>query len=124
MSPTCMSRLPVPKANTGMRQHEGSPMSRFRRPTLLIVGCGDIGLRVVRLLRGRFRLLALTSTRERFAELRDAGAVPVFGDLDDATSLTRLSSVADRVLHLAPPPSSGAIDTRTAHLLQALALGG
>jgi hypothetical protein len=27
--------------------------SVFQRPTLLIVGCGDVGMRVLRLLRGR-----------------------------------------------------------------------
>ncbi|MBL8351407.1 MAG: SDR family NAD(P)-dependent oxidoreductase, partial [Burkholderiaceae bacterium] len=35
--------------------HPVHPTSR--RPTLLVVGCGDIGLRVLRLLRGRYRLL-------------------------------------------------------------------
>ena len=34
------------------------PSRPQRRPTLLVVGCGDIGLRVLRLLRGRWRLLA------------------------------------------------------------------
>ncbi len=94
------------------------------RPSLLIVGCGDVGLRVLRLLRGRCRLLALTSTPARAAELRAAGAVPVIGNLDDPASLARLGALADRVLHLAPPPSQGRSDPRTAHLLQALARGG
>ena len=31
-----------------------------RRPTLLIVGCGDVGQRVLRLLHPRWRVLALT----------------------------------------------------------------
>ncbi|GCL61133.1 NAD-dependent epimerase/dehydratase family protein [Pseudaquabacterium pictum] len=95
-----------------------------RQPSLLVVGCGDVGLRVLRLLRGRWRLLALTSSPERQATLRAAGAVPVLGNLDDAASLARIGSLADRVLHLAPPPSHGRTDTRTAHLLQALARGG
>ena len=95
-----------------------------RRPSLLVVGCGDIGLRVLRLLRGRWRLLALTSSPERFAELRSAGAVPLLGNLDDAASLGRTGGLADAVLHLAPPPAQGAQDPRTAHLLQALARGG
>ena len=81
-------------------------------------------MRVLRLLRGRWRLLALTSSPERQAMLRAAGAVPVLGNLDDAASLARIGSLADRVLHLAPPPSHGRTDTRTAHLLQALARGG
>src|ERR1700754_3105658 len=61
--------------------------SRFKRPTLLIVGCGDIGMRVVRLLRGRWRILALTSNAARRAGLRAAGAVPLLGDLDVAATL-------------------------------------
>jgi nucleoside-diphosphate-sugar epimerase len=96
----------------------------FKRPRLLIVGCGDVGLRVLRLLRGRWRILALTSQAERAAALREAGAVPLVGDLDDAATLYRLAGLADAVLHLAPPPSQGAHDTRTAHLLHALAAKG
>jgi nucleoside-diphosphate-sugar epimerase len=96
----------------------------FRRPTLLIVGCGDVGLRVLRLLAGRYRLLALTSSAARAPALRAAGAVPLVGNLDDAASLQRLAGLADAVLHLAPPPGQGAMDTRTAALLQALARQG
>jgi nucleoside-diphosphate-sugar epimerase len=94
---------------------------RFRRPVLLIAGCGDVGLRVLPLVRGRWRVLALTSSPERMAALRAAGAQPVLANLDDAATLRRLAGVADAVLHLAPPPGSGAHDTRTRHLLQALA---
>ena len=96
----------------------------FKRPTLLIVGCGDVGLRVVKLLRGRYRLLALTSSPARVQALRDAGAVPLLGNLDDAATLARLAGLADNVLHLAPPPLHGATDPRTARLLQALARQG
>jgi nucleoside-diphosphate-sugar epimerase len=98
--------------------------SAFRKPTLLIVGCGDIGMRVLRLLRGRWRLLALTSSPARFAELRAAGAVPIVGDLDRPATLARLGRLADAVVHLAPPPGQGADDPRTAALVAALARGG
>jgi nucleoside-diphosphate-sugar epimerase len=98
--------------------------ARFKRPTLLIVGCGDIGMRVVRLLHGRWRILALTSNPARRAEIRAAGAVPLLGNLDAAPTLARLAGLADAVLHLAPPPSDGASDTRTANLLHALARKG
>jgi len=98
--------------------------ARLRRPTLLIVGCGDIGLRVASLLRGRWRLLALTSSVERCAVLRAAGVQPLLGDLDRPPTLARLAGLADAVLHLAPPPGSGAADPRTAQLLQALARKG
>ncbi|HEY0820554.1 MAG TPA: SDR family oxidoreductase [Rhizobacter sp.] len=96
----------------------------FRRPTLLIVGCGDVGLRVLRLLAGRYRLLVLTSSAARVPALRAAGAVPLVGNLDDAASLQRLAGLADAVLHLAPPQPEGAIDRRTQRLLQALARQG
>ncbi len=100
------------------------PWTRQRRPTLLIVGCGDVGLRVLRLLRGRHRLLALTSSASRCAELRAAGATPLLGNLDQSATLWRLAGLADLVLHLAPPPSGGDSDLRTAALLQTLARGG
>lgn len=96
----------------------------FRRPTLLIVGCGDVGQRVLRLLAGRYRLLVLTSSAARVPALRAAGAVPLVGNLDDPASLQRLAGLADAVLHLAPPPGQGTADTRTAALLQALARQG
>src|SRR5262245_58019107 len=95
-----------------------------RAPVLLIVGCGDVGLRVLRCLLPRWRVLALTSSPERVPSLRAAGAVPIVGDLDDRASLGRLGALADRVLHLAPPPARGERDTRTANLLHALARGG
>lgn len=100
------------------------PTFALRRPCLLIVGCGDIGLRVLRLVTPRWRVLALTSSPARLAELRAAGAVPLQGDLDDPATLGRLGGLADAVLHLAPPPSQGATDPRTRHLVQALARGG
>ena len=94
---------------------------RFARPTLLIVGCGDVGLRVAALLRDRWRLLALSSSPGRREALRAAGVVPLTGDLDRPETLARLAGLADAVLHLAPPASTGARDLRTARLIQALA---
>jgi nucleoside-diphosphate-sugar epimerase len=94
-----------------------------RRPTLLIVGCGDVGLRVLRELRRRgnpWRVLALTSQVSRVQELREAGALALIGNLDDPASLGRLGGLADAVLHLAPPPMQGQSDPRTLRLLQAL----
>ena len=88
---------------------------------LLIVGCGDIGLRVARLLRGRWRLLGLTRQPERCAELRRAGIEPLVGDLERPGTLGRLAGLADALLHLAPPPAHGDTDPGTEHLLRALA---
>lgn len=107
-----------------MLQTSPAPAVLRRRPRLLIVGCGDVGLRVVRLLVPRWKVLALTSQPGRVAELRAAGAVPLVANLDEPASLTRLAGLADAVLHLAPPPGQGGGDPRTAALLQALARRG
>ena len=88
---------------------------------LLIIGCGDVGLRVARLMRKRWRVLALSSSPARVEALRAAGIVPLLGDLDRPETLARLAGLADAVLHLAPPAACGAHDERTARLIQALA---
>ncbi|MEO7151528.1 MAG: NAD-dependent epimerase/dehydratase family protein [Burkholderiaceae bacterium] len=95
--------------------------ARFRRPVLLIVGCGDIGLRVARSIGNGWAVLGLTSSLGRVSELRAAGVRPVVGDLDRPETLARLGGLADAVLHLAPPPGEGDTDRRTRVLLQALA---
>lgn len=100
------------------------PLRHARRPTLLIVGCGDVGLRVLRLVQPAWRVLALTSSPERAPALRTAGALPLLGNLDAPATLGRLGGLADAVLHLAPPPLHGRTDPRTRALLQALARGG
>lgn len=80
--------------------------ARFRRERLLIVGCGDVGLRLARLQGPRVRLIALTSSPERASLLRDRGITPLVGDLDVPASLARLAGLATRVVHLAPPASA------------------
>ncbi|MEW6097945.1 MAG: NAD-dependent epimerase/dehydratase family protein [Pseudomonadota bacterium] len=101
----------------------------LRRSRLLIVGCGDVGQRVARLLgrrlhAGRLRVYALTSQVARREALRALGLVPLLGDLDEGASLHRLAGLAGRVLHLAPPSGEGEVDRRTQHLLQSLSRRG
>lgn len=104
----------------------GALPSRFRRARILIVGCGDVGLRVAGLLPSRVSVIALTSTPSRAPELRARGITPVIGNLDAAGTLVRLAGVADHVIHLAPPPSEAQEqwwrDRRTAALLRSLRL--
>ncbi|HOB66531.1 SDR family oxidoreductase [Ottowia sp.] len=99
----------------------GALPARFRRPRVLIVGCGDVGQRAARLLVPRVRVLALVRDAQQAPALRALGIVPLAGDLDDAASLRRLAGIATRVLHLAPPPTHGTADPRTGALLAALA---
>ncbi len=75
------------------------PMKR-----LLIAGYGDIAHRAAPLLGSRFELRILARANGM--------------DLDRPESLAALEPV-DAVLHCAPPPPSGAADTRTANLLMA-----
>jgi nucleoside-diphosphate-sugar epimerase len=112
----------------------GALPARFRRERLLIVGCGDVGQRVVRQLQAggtaapRLHVLALTSSPARVQGLRERGITPLVGNLDDGATLRRLSGVATRVMHLAPPPGEGAggqawwRDPRTVALARALRL--
>lgn len=105
--------------------------ARFRRMRLLIIGCGDIGQRVARILHKQSgttgqhgpRVLALTSSPDKRAFLKALGVQPLLGNLDNPRSLYRLRGVAQRILHLAPPPGQGTHDTRTATLLRVLAQG-
>lgn len=102
----------------------GALPARFRRERLLIVGCGDVGLRVAGLLKDRVRLLALTSSPERVAMLRQQGITPLQGNLDRPRTLARLAGLATRVVHLAPPRNDDQQqwwrDLRTVSVLRAL----
>ena len=102
----------------------GALPARFRRERLLIVGCGDVGMRLARAQGHAVRLLALTSSAARTGALRAAGITPLRGDLDDPASLARLAGLATRVVHLAPPPSEGVAqwwrDPRTLALARSL----
>jgi len=90
---------------------------------LLIIGCGDVALRMLPLVRGRYRIYALSHSPERYAQLRALGVTPIPGDLDRAASLAPLAGLATDVVHSAPPPQSGTRDMRTARLIAALAKG-
>ncbi len=68
-------------------------------------------------------MFALVRDPAKRAAIRELGAIPLPGDLDDRASLARLAGLADAVLHLAPPPNSGVRDTRTRNLLSALSHG-
>lgn len=96
-------------------------MQSFGKPRILIIGCGDIGLRVARRLTRSYRVFALTSSPNRFQELREVGATPILGNLDQSESLWRLSGLAQIVIHLAPPQNQGNRDCRTRNLIRILA---
>ena len=103
---------------------------------ILIAGCGDIALRVARILSPGARLYGLVRNPANFAKLREVDIVPLPGDLDDRHSLQRIAGLANTILHFAPPPAAertpsaptprhqtAMTDTRTRHLLAALSKG-
>lgn len=92
----------------------------MKKTTLLIIGCGDVALRVAPLLKTRYRILGLCRNPENSSKLRQHGIIPLTGDLDRPKTLNKLTGSAQLVLHLAPPANHGIRDTRTANLLAAL----
>ena len=108
------------------RSPRGALPARFRRERVLVVGCGDVGQRLLRDQRsmsGGPHWMALTSQPEKRAALRALGARPLVGNLDDARTLRRLAGLAHRIVHLAPPPGEGEQDPRTRNLLRSLRRG-
>ena len=100
---------------------------RIGRPRLLLIGCGDVGMRLLPLLAARFRVFAVTRGSEHDLEhaaaIRAAGAVPVLADLDQPASLARLRGLAPWVVHLAPPRPEGMLDVRTRNVTAILPAG-
>lgn len=92
---------------------------------LLVIGCGDVARRALPLLARRYRIYALVRTLDspQAAEFAALEITPIRGDLDQPASLRRLAGLADLVLHFAPPPERGNLDTRTRHLIAALQRG-
>lgn len=88
---------------------------------LLVVGCGDVGRRLLARLPVAFEPWVLTR-RDR-PDLRVQGVRLLLGDLDHPASLRRLAGLFDAVVHLAPPQPDGAQDRRTRALVQALGRG-
>jgi nucleoside-diphosphate-sugar epimerase len=96
---------------------------------VLITGCGDVGLRLIRQLRGHAaapRIVATARRAEQRAAIRAAGALALPVDLDRRDrsghrGLMRLAGLGRRLVHLAPPATTDEDDLRTRRLLAALA---
>lgn len=96
---------------------------RLRRPRLLVVGCGDAGLRLLRALSNRLphrlHVIAVARTRQSRERARSLGARTLAIDLDDRRGARRLGALARWTVYLAPPPPHGVRDPRIAGLIAA-----
>ena len=102
----------------GQTRHYRPVPRRFRRQRLLIIGCGDIGQRVVQQLHHGWQVMGVARSDETLQKIRAAGAMAM--QADDAHRLARW---ATHVLHAAPPASrDGEVaDRLTRGWMQALA---
>jgi nucleoside-diphosphate-sugar epimerase len=93
---------------------------------LLIVGCGDVGLRLIqrlRVVRGPAQL-SICATARRSAQceaIRKAGAVPLQADLDQPCDVARLAALGQHAVILVPPAEGGTRDHRSRRLVAAWA---
>jgi nucleoside-diphosphate-sugar epimerase len=95
----------------------------FKRQRLLIVGCGDVGQRLLAQLPQNIKAIVLSSSVTPKAELRQYPVRIIYGNLDQKSSLKRLSNLAPNIVHLAPPATTSLIDIRTQNLIRTLRTG-
>ena len=89
---------------------------------ILIIGCGDVGLRVARQQQAEGHRVTALARSARSAELQAAqGIQTIRGDLDDPATLSTLPTQDARVYYFAPPPSTGNCDSRMTNFLRAIA---
>ena len=96
------------------------PHSPTQPARALIVGCGDIGARILPLLAPHLNVIAVIRQVGRCTELRSAGAIPLIANLDEPHTLARLAKLASYIVYLVPPPAEGTRDTRSRHLAAVL----
>jgi len=97
-------------------------MTRLRNA--LIIGCGDMGRRVARLIQedgGAVTALARSdASREKLEQL---GVTVISGNLDEPTTLTTLPTRDAVVFYFAPPPGGGVTDPRVESFCAAISSG-
>lgn len=87
---------------------------------MLLVGGGDVAYRTLALLPMSATVIAVVRQGSQVERLRAAGVRVIIADLDDPTSLDRVSGLADAVIYSAPPGPVGEADQRLRHALAAI----
>jgi nucleoside-diphosphate-sugar epimerase len=86
---------------------------------VLIIGCGDIGLRVARLCQPG-AVSGVVRSRDSLARLQASSVVPRLVDLDGPITAADLGAGGARLFYFAPPPPRGDSDPRVAAVCAAL----
>ena len=92
---------------------------QFRRKRVLIVGCGNVGLRCAQELR-RFSTVFGTSRTPQYEALQPLNIRALALNLDANTSVNRkrnIARLASWIIYLVPPPNTGDMDTRLKYFL-------
>ncbi len=92
--------------------------SRLTGAKLAIVGCGDVGLRLLNRLNGKIKCVVL-GRRNGIVNAQHPLTRCLNIDLDQRKSLARLRGIAPWMIYLAPPPAQGLDDPRVKHCLAA-----
>jgi len=77
----------------------------------LVIGCGDVGLRLLKQKAQHHRILATCRRQEQAQAIRELGGMALIGDLSDPRFQKRLCRLAAcGIIYLAPPPPTGQHD--------------
>ncbi len=91
---------------------------------IVIVGCGDIGLRVAKIWKNQGKsVFGVVRSEENLNALRHQHIHAIAADLDDLNTLGGLNGQLSKqslLYYFAPPPAKGVVDTRMANFLQNL----
>jgi nucleoside-diphosphate-sugar epimerase len=91
-----------------------------RRPHVLIVGCGYVGLRIAEKLRASHDVSAVVRSQEKAKQLSARGIATVALDLDRVRAGAHIPERLEQaaIFYLAPPPPHGESDLRLDRFLQ------
>lgn len=99
------------KSYSNIRAGIRPPRKQLSKMRTLVIGCGDVGLRLLTQKAARHRIIATCRRPEQATAIRELGAIPLTGDLTDPRFQKRLTRLAaSRVAYLAPPAPEGKND--------------
>lgn len=87
---------------------------------VLVVGCGDVGLRLLHQHANRARFIGTARKSEQADRIRSTGARALNLDLDNPRERRRLGGLASRIIYLAPPDTTDSRDNRLRAVLAKL----